>query len=185
MDSSLETFVGRVVRNSRQLARFSLVGASGVIVNLAALTAVVSIGVANDQVLVDLPATDFNARAYHLYVTGAFLVANVWNYQLNRWFTFDTTRRGSWLHAYVSFLGVGLVSLVLNLALVTVFLHAHSPVNIELVVGSSNSDIALQVANVVAIVLVTPVNFVLTKVLAFRDFGRRQAITPARKAAEA
>ncbi|MCW2961640.1 MAG: hypothetical protein JWM90_2027, partial [Thermoleophilia bacterium] len=70
------------------LLRFGVVGASGVLVNLLVLTLVGAAGPDYHRAWIDLPSTDFNIRYYHLYATIAFIVANVWNFQLNRGWTF-------------------------------------------------------------------------------------------------
>ena len=49
----------------------------------------------------DLPLTDFNVRWYHVYSTIAFLVANLWNFQLNRWWTFRSAKHSGWLREYL------------------------------------------------------------------------------------
>ena len=48
-----------------------------------------------------LPLTDFNIRWYHVYSTIAFLVANLWNFQLNRWWTFRSAQHSGWLREYL------------------------------------------------------------------------------------
>src|SRR5687768_9954016 len=62
------------------LARFVLVGLSGVLVNLLVLNLLRLVGPPYEDVWIDLPATEFNVRWYHLFTTGAFLAANMWNF---------------------------------------------------------------------------------------------------------
>ena len=120
-------------RNWLLLVRFGLVGASGVLVNLVVLYTLQLVGPAYAGIWIDLPGTDFNVRWYHLFVTGAFLVANLWNFQLNRRWTFRsaaTARPGG--VSTVPFLAIGLLALALNLGLVTLMIHPHSPVSLSL-----------------------------------------------------
>ena len=49
------------------LGRFVLVGATGVVVNLVTLRLVEQLGPSYTRILIDLPATDYNVRWYHLY----------------------------------------------------------------------------------------------------------------------
>ena len=151
------------------LLRFGVVGASGVIVNLLVLKAVDVAGPYYDDVWIDLPLTDFNVRWYHLYVTIAFFVANLWNFQLNRAWTFRSGAHAAWLKEYVPFVLVGLLSLALNLALVTLLLHPHSPVSLPESVfdGTSAFRNRLTWANLIAIVIVTPASFAFNKLWTF------------------
>jgi putative flippase GtrA len=153
------------------LGRFGLVGASGVIVNLLVLNLVEWIGPYYDDVWIDLPATDFNVRWYHLYVTIAFFVANLWNFQLNRGWTFRSGKHAPWLREYVPFVLVGLFSLALNLLIVTVLLHQHSPLSLpeDVFDGTSPWRNRLTWANLIAIAIVTPVSFATNKVWTFRS----------------
>ena len=54
------------------------------------LIVVNKLGPAHEQAIVGLPFSDFNVRWYHVYSTIAFLVANLWNFQLNRSWAFQT-----------------------------------------------------------------------------------------------
>lgn len=153
------------------LFRFGVVGASGVIVNLLVLNLVEWAGPIYDGVWIDLPLTDFNVRWYHLYVTIAFLVANLWNFQLNRSWTFQSGKHASWLREYVAFLLVGSLALGLNLLIVTVLLHQHSPVALPESVFDGTSPLRnrLTWANLIAIAIVTPLSFVFNKLWTFRS----------------
>ena len=56
-----------------------------------------------------IPLTAFHVRWYHGYSTVAFLVANLWNFQLNRMWTFRSTHHARWWKEYWPFLAVGLL----------------------------------------------------------------------------
>ena len=92
-----------------QLFRFGLVGASGVVVNLLVAIMCKKIGPDANGIAFDLPFTDFNVRWYHVYSTIAFLVANLWNFQLNRLWTFRSAKHSGWLREYLPFLAVGML----------------------------------------------------------------------------
>ncbi len=151
------------------LLRFGMVGASGVIVNLVALNVVKWIGPGYGQVWIDLPLTDFNVRWYHLYVTIAFFVANLWNFQLNRSWTFRSGKHAGWWAEYVPFVLVGLISLALNLAIVTLLMHEHSPVSLPERVFDDTTALRdrLTWANLIAIAIVTPASFAFNKLWTF------------------
>ncbi len=119
-------------RNWLLLVRFGLVGASGVLVNLVVLYTLQVVGPTYSGIWIDLPGTDFNVRWYHLFVTVAFLTANLWNFQLNRRWTFRSVGHGStWWSEYLPFLVIGLLALGLNLGLVTLMIHPHSPLSLS------------------------------------------------------
>jgi len=120
-------------------------------------------------VAVDLPLTDFNVRWYHDYATIAFMIANVWNFQLNRVWTFRSARHASWISEYLPFLVVGLAGLIVNLGLLTLMLHpgwvfALSP---EVFDDSSGFRTRLYWAQLIAISIVTPLSFVMNKLWTF------------------
>ena len=81
MPRLLEFLFVRHRHNWGLLFRFGLVGASGVVVNLVALKLLELAGPSYNTVWLDLPGTSFNVRWYHVFITGAFVVANLWNFQ--------------------------------------------------------------------------------------------------------
>ncbi|GAA2026257.1 GtrA family protein [Terrabacter terrae] len=151
------------------LLRFAVVGASGVLVNLLTLVVVKKLGPSFDQAIVGLPGTEFNVRWYHLYSTIAFLVANLWNFQLNRSWTFRTSRHARWWREYWPFLAVGLLGQVVGLVLLTMLMHLDSPIHLSpaLLDDSTGFRTRLYWAQLIVIAVVTPVSFVLNKVWTF------------------
>jgi putative flippase GtrA len=97
-------------RNWILLARFAAVGASGVLVNLLVVILVNQFGPDAEADVVSLRPTDFHVRWYHAYSTVAFFVANLWNFQLNRQWTFRSSGAAGWWREYVPFLTVGLLT---------------------------------------------------------------------------
>jgi dolichol-phosphate mannosyltransferase len=89
---------------------------------------------------------------YRLAATGSFLVAVANNYLWNRLWTFRH-RRGHFAYQGLRFLVVAVVAYVCNLAILTLL--------VELGVGEV-------IAQAVAIVLVTPANFIGNKLWSFR-----------------
>ena len=70
-------------------------------------------------------------RWYHVYSTIAFMVANLWNFQLNRWWTFKSAQHSRWWREYLPFLAVGLLALIVNLAILTLLMHPGSPFSLS------------------------------------------------------
>jgi putative flippase GtrA len=133
------TRAGRALRRSHnwvQLAKFTAVGASGYVVNLAVFTAL-------------LLGADLDHR---LAAVGSFLVAVTNNYTWNRLWTFHG-QRGHVAYQGARFFVVALLALVANL------------VALEVLIALGLPEIAAQA---IAIVLVTPINFVGNKLWTFR-----------------
>ncbi|QIK77377.1 GtrA family protein [Nocardioides piscis] len=151
------------------LARFGLVGVSGVLVNLLTLIAVKRLGPGFEEVVLPLPFGEFNLRWYHLYSTAAFLVANLWNFQLNRNWAFGSTRHAKWRREYLPFLAVGLAGQVVGLVVLTALLHPHSPLSLPTTVLDDSTGLRTRLywAQLIVIALVTPLSFVFNKIWTF------------------
>jgi putative flippase GtrA len=123
-------------RNWVQLAKFSVVGASGYVINLAVYTAL-------------LRGADFH---YAAAATVSFVVAVTNNYVWNRLWTFHD-QRGHVAWQGLRFLVVALVAYGANLAILSLLIAA----GMDKVVSQA-----------IAVVLVTPLNFIGNKLWSFR-----------------
>jgi putative flippase GtrA len=169
--------------NWKLLLRFGLVGGSGVLVNMFVLILLNKFGADAHAVAIDLPLTDFNIRWYHVFSTIAFLVANLWNFQLNRWWTFKSSDHASWWKEYLPFLAVGLMALVANLGILTLLLHPNSPVALSTSFFDDSTGFRTRLywAQLIAIAFVTPLSFLLNKVWTFsavRGRDKQQSTSP-------
>jgi putative flippase GtrA len=164
-----EVVLVRHRRNFVLLARFGAVGVSGVVVNLLALVVVSKLGPAHQQAIVGLPLSEFNVRWYHVYSTAAFLVANLWNFQLNRSWAFQSARHAVWWREYWPFLAVGTLGQAVGLLLLTLLMHPGSPLALPTSVldDSTGFRTRLYWAQLIVIGLITPVSFVLNKLWTF------------------
>lgn len=153
------------------LARFGLVGASGVLVNLLVVILWTRVGPHPEALAVDLPLTEFNVRWYHVFSTTAFVVANLWNFQLNRWWTFRSAGRTPWRHEYPPFLAVGLLAQVVGLGVLTLLMHPHSPLSLPADVLDDSTLLRTRVywAQLISVGVATPVSFALNKIWTFRS----------------
>jgi putative flippase GtrA len=152
------------------LFRFGAVGASGDIVNLGVLIILrVFGGVDENGIFADLPATSFNVRWYHVFSTVAFIVANLWNFQLNRLWTFASGKHSSWWTEYRPFLAVGLLTQVIGLVILTALMHPHSWFSLPTSVFDDTSLLRDRFiwAQLIAVAVVTPLSFVLNKIWTF------------------
>ncbi|MFC6694586.1 GtrA family protein [Nocardioides daphniae] len=172
MNSSTAQRSQRNRRNRRNVAlfgRFALVGASGVLVNLVVLVVVKKLGPDADLVFLDLPMTRFNVRWYHVFSTVAFVVAVLWNFQLNRVWAFSSTGKASWWKEFRPFFAVGLLGQVVGLALLTLLLHSHSPLALSTDVLDDSTGLRTRLywGQLIVIAAVTPLSFVLHKLWTF------------------
>ncbi len=151
------------------LARFAAVGLSGVLVNMMTLIVLKKLGPDLRDAIVGIPGTDFNVRWYHVYSTIAFLVANLWNFQLNRSWTFRTSNRAPWLREYLPFLAVGLLGQVVGLVLLTLLMHPNSALHLPESVFDNSTGFRTRLywAQLIVIAVVTPVSVVLNKLWTF------------------
>lgn len=169
MSGRLARLAARHRRNLGQLVRFSLVGASGVVVNLLTLVVLRRVGPHFEDAVLALPVDDYNLRWYHLYSTTAFLVASLTNFQLNRSWTFRSSRHAAWWKEYWPFLTVGLVAQLIGLALLTLLMHPQSPISLptDPLDDSTGLRTRLYWAQLIVIAAVTPLSFVLNKIWTF------------------
>jgi len=151
------------------LFRFGLVGGSGVLVNLLTTIAVKKLGPDEEGIFLGLPLTDFNIRWYHVFSTIAFLVANLWNFQLNRHWTFRTSAHASWVREYLPFLAVGLLGQLVGLAILTLLMHPGSALSLptDVLDDSTGFRTRFYWAQLITIALITPLSFVLNKIWTF------------------
>ena len=156
-------------RNLGLLARFGVVGGSGVAVNLLTLVVLRRVGPHFEDAVIGIGGSDFNLRWYHVFSTIAFLVANLSNFQLNRSWTFRSSRVSGWWHEYWPFLAVGFGGQLVGLALLTLLMHPHSPVSLPTSVFDSSSGLRnrLYWSQLIVIALVMPVSFVFNKLWTF------------------
>jgi putative flippase GtrA len=151
------------------LFRFAVVGVTGVFVNLLVTIICNKVGPDEDNAFLGLPVNDYHIRWYHVFSTIAFLVANVWNFQLNRMWTFRSAKHASWPSEYVPFLTVGLLAQVVGLGILTLLMHPDSPLALppDIFDDSTGFRTRLYWAQLVTIAVVTPVSFVFNKLWTF------------------
>jgi putative flippase GtrA len=156
-------------RNALQFVRFSLVGGTGVFVNLLVLVIVKRLGPHPEDALLALAPTAYHVRWYHVYSTVAFLVANLSNFQLNRSWTFRSSPRAAWWREYLAFLTVGLLGQLVGLVLLTLLMHEGSPLHLPEAVFDNSTGLRTRLywAQLIVIAVVTPVSFVLNKLWTF------------------
>jgi putative flippase GtrA len=156
-------------QNWIQLFRFGIVGASGVVVNLFVAIMCKKIGPDETGVFFDLPLSDFNVRWYHAYSTIAFLVANLWNFQLNRLWTFRSAKHSGWFREYFPFLTVGILGQIVGLGILTLLMHPNSVFSLSPTFFDNSTGFRTRFywAQLITIAIVTPLSFLLNKFWTF------------------
>lgn len=167
----------RLKAGLREFVKFGLVGGSGVLVNFVVFYLVKKLidagfGIHESEVFVNLLGTRWNVRWYHVLSTVAFLVANTWNYQLNRSWTFRHVLQRSWLRGYFPFLATGVVALVVSLTVMTLLMNETSPLALPTHIFDDSSGLRTKSywAQAISTFVAMPVNFLINK---FWTFGRR------------
>ncbi len=173
-----------------QLIRFGVVGGAGVFVNMAVLivaakafplvwpSAAIPEG---EGVWMAIPATPFNVRWYHVMSAVAFLIANLFNFQFNRWWTFKSSKHAGWFKEYWPFLTVGLVSLAVGQVIITSLMHPMSPIALPTSIfdGSTGFRNRHYWANLISIAATIPVSFLVNKFWTFRAVRTAPPAEPA------
>lgn len=164
----------RVKRTIRQFVKFGIVGGSGVVVNLLVTYVVRKLflklwAISEHDVFVNLLGTSFNIRWYHVYMTIAFVVANTWNYQLNRSWTFRGATTG-WLRGLCKFMATGLIAFMVSQVVATLLMNPESPLALSSEIFDDSTGLRTKFywVSAIAIGFSMPVNFVINKVWTFR-----------------
>ncbi|MDK8626477.1 GtrA family protein [Corynebacterium appendicis] len=183
----------RVINGLREFIRFGLVGGSGVLVNfvvfyLASKVLLHGFALEADDIITQIGSTRWNVRWYHFLSSLAFLLANTWNYQLNRSWTFRGLEKRSWLRGFFPFLATGLVAFVVSLTCMTLLMNPTTPVGLpdHIFDGSSGLRTKSYWAQAISTLIAMPVNFIINKLWTFRkpkimrsDAATRHAVSQA------
>jgi putative flippase GtrA len=162
-----------------QLFRFGLVGASGVLVNMFVAIMCKKMGPEVNGIFIELPFTDYNVRWYHAYSTIAFLVANLWNFELNRLWTFRSAKHASWFREYFPFLTVGILAQAVGLGVLTLLMHPDSMLSLSPTVFDDSTGFRTRFywAQLITIAVVTPLSFLLNKFWTFSAVRGKHRVT--------
>ncbi len=170
-------------RSLGQLVKFGIVGGSGVVVNMVVNVIMNKLngGSANAQeVLWSIPRTDWNIRFTMLAWFVPFLVANVWNFQLNRWWTFQSSKHAGWWKEFWPFLAVGSVAMLVGALLKLLMTNPSSPFYLPEPYFHEARGLSSREywAQLIAIFLTLPINFVVNKLWTFRAVRHHDPAPP-------
>ncbi len=157
----------------RQFVKFGLVGGAGVAVNMLVAIALNKLngGTANAQnILFAIPGTRYNFRFTSLVWIVGFLVANLFNFQLNRSWTFRNTPRAPWMKEFWPFLAVGSAAAAIGLFIKIAFTNPKSPIFLPEPWFHENAGLQSREywAQLFTILITMPINFLVNKLWTFR-----------------
>jgi putative flippase GtrA len=158
-----------------QLLKFSIVGASGVVVNLIVAFAAKKIApliwhsADENNVWMPIPGTQYNIRWFLVFSMFAFLVANLSNYQLNRIWSFRSAHHAGWWHEFGRFFAVGLFAQCVGMVVEQALMHPNSPLELPSSVFDDSTGLRTKWywAHLIMIGVTIPVSFVLNKFWTF------------------
>lgn len=170
----------RVTRLVRQFVKFGLVGGAGVVVNMlvAIVMNKVNGGTVNAQrILFPILGTAYNFRYSSLVWVVAFLAANLFNFQLNRSWTFRGTRKAPWLAEFGPFLAVGSAAALVGLFVKIAFTNPTSPLYLPEPWFHENAGLRSREywSQLLTIVITMPINFLANKLWTFTHVRRKHA----------
>ncbi|HMR47649.1 MAG TPA: GtrA family protein [Arachnia sp.] len=183
----MTAFLGKYGNSMRQFVKFGIVGSSGVLVNMVITVAMNRLngGVGNARsILWSIPLTPFNVRFTHLVWIVAFLIANLWNFQLNRGWTFRSSRAARWWGEFWPFLAVGSVAAGVGLLVKILLSDPTSPLFLPEPYFHDEAGLRSREywAQLIAILVTLPLNFAVNKLWTFRAV--RSAAVAAREGAD-
>ncbi len=165
----------------RQFVKFGLVGGAGVVVNM--LVAIVMNKLHGDtanaqNVLFPIPGTPYNFRFTSLVWIVAFLVANVFNFQLNRSWTFRHGPKAPWFHEFWPFLAVGSAAAVLGLFIKIAFTNPKSPIYLSSPWFHEGAGLHSREywAQLFTILITMPINFIVNKLWTFTHVRSKHSV---------
>ncbi|APT86568.1 MULTISPECIES: GtrA family protein [Corynebacterium] len=168
--------LARLATNFGQFLKFGIVGGSGTLVNLLVVFLSKKIawwtaGITYQDAFMNLFGSVFHIRWYHVFMTIAFIVANTWNYQINRMWTFKSVSRYSWVRGFFPFLLTGLGAFVVSQIIMTLLMNPVSPIGLpdHIFDDSTGLRTKLYWGTAISIIVAMPFNFVINKLWTFRS----------------
>ena len=168
-------------RNSLgQLVKFSLVGASGVLVNMLVaiaarkFTETIWPSIHETDVLFPIFGTRYSIRWWMIYSMLAFVIANLSNYQLNRIWSFKSKHHAGWWKEFLPFFTVGLLAQCIGMILERALMNAGSPLELPSSIFDDSTGLRRKWywAHLIMIAVTIPISFILNKFWTFREIRK-------------
>lgn len=156
----------------RQFIRFGMVGGSGLVVNMVITYLMTQLhgGVSHDNdVVVGLPG-DYAFRFTILVWIVAFMIANLWNFQLNRHWTFKRVHKRGWWTEFWPFFVVGSVAAGAGIVIKMALTNPTSPVYLPDPPFNDLHGLRARAywSQLITILATMPINYLVNKVWTFR-----------------
>ncbi len=167
---------GHVVR---QFIKFGIVGGAGVLVNM--LTAVLLNKLNGGTVNAQRPLFHLLGPYFFRYTNfvwlGGFVVAVVFNFVLNRYWTFRHGAKAPFFKEFWPFFAVGAVAAAAGFFIKMAFTNPTSPIYLPEPWWHENSGLQSREywSQLLTIVITMPINFVVNKLWTFRAVRNRHA----------
>ena len=179
MRSSAASFHARYGNSLRQFGKIWMVGGMGVLVNMAVAFVLNKLHGGTryaQQVIWSIPGTPYNIRFTVLVWIGAFLVANLVNFLLNRHWTFKGARAPFW-REFWPFFAVGSLAAFAGVFIKIGFTNPTSPLFLPEPYWHEETGLRSREywSQLLTIVITMPINFVANKLWTFRAVRRRHA----------
>lgn len=159
-------------RNLKQFVKFGIVGGSGVLVNLVVAFILTQLngGTIHDNDVVMRVAGEYALRYTVVVWVAGFIVANFWNFQLNRSWTFKRDARRGWWHEFVPFFVVGSVAAGLGVFIKIGLTNPTSPIYLPAPWFNNHQGLRARAywAQLLTIIITLPINYVVNKLWTFR-----------------
>lgn len=167
-----ETTLQRSRRHLRQFIKFGIVGGSGVVVNLIITFIMTKLhgGTARDNDILFKLFGDYAFRWTVLVWIVAFVLANFWNFELNRRWTFKRDQQRSWAAEFWPFFAVGSVAAAVGAFIKIALTNPTSPFYLPSSFFNDHQGLRARAywSQLITIVLTMPINFVVNKLWTFR-----------------
>ena len=168
--------MARSRRIMQQFLRFGIVGASGFLVNQAVFVIVRKLldlgwAVGPEDAMLSITGTQWNIRWYHTLSVVAFVVANVWNFLLNRCWTFKDLEKQAWWVQLPRFMAVGVFGLLITLVISTGLVHQSSPIALPEDIFDNSTGLRTRAywGNFIGVIGAVPANFLFNRLWTFRS----------------
>lgn len=164
----------------RQFVKFGLVGGAGVVVNMIVTVILNKLngGTVNAQrVLISLPGTPYSIRYTTFVWIGAFCVAVVFNFVLNRYWTFRHGDKAPFWHEFWPFVAVGSVAAVVGIFIKIALTNPTSPLFLPEPYWHENAGLQSREywSQLITIVVTMPINFIVNKLWTFTSVRDRHS----------
>jgi len=158
--------------------RFGIIGGFGTIVNLVVFISCIKLtqwaGIDPSMPLISNAFLNYSLRLEHVFIATAFVIANIFNYTMNRRFNFGSNARRN-KTGPAKFMTIGILACIIQI-LIFAKLTRPGPLQLNPSIFDSSSGLRniKYWGQVISIALVMPINFTLNK---FWTFGGENGYT--------